>query len=111
MHVAANNLYKAGRIAEYEVAKGDLFTFLNKDSEKRRKNASPILTLDLKHGNPEAWEPSGMGNLKHGKPQAWGHGRQAWQGLATDLRANLQLPRRRQRHRGKKEERVPSFNS
>ena len=51
LRIAANKLYKAGRIAEYEVAKGDLFKFLDNDSEKRRKKASPVLNLDLKHGD------------------------------------------------------------
>ena len=49
--IVANDSYKASRTAEYEKAKGKLFDFLNKDSEKKRKTAPPVLTLDLKHGD------------------------------------------------------------
>ena len=51
LRIAANNLYKAGHITEYEDAKREFFTFLNKKSEKGRKNASSVLNLDLKHGD------------------------------------------------------------
>ena len=51
MRIAANAHYKAGRIAEFETAKVELFKFLNKDSEKRRKNGPMVLTLELRHGD------------------------------------------------------------
>ncbi|KAL9077233.1 MAG: hypothetical protein Q9161_000499 [Pseudevernia consocians] len=51
MRIAANAHYKAGRIAEFETAKAELFKFLNKDSEKRRKNGPMVLTLELRHGD------------------------------------------------------------
>ena len=38
LRIAANNLYRAGRITESEDAKRDLFTFLNKDSENSSRN-------------------------------------------------------------------------
>ena len=41
----ANDLYKAGRVAEYEAAKEEIFT------EKRKKNASVVLSLELRHGD------------------------------------------------------------
>ena len=49
--IAANEHYRAGRTAEYEEAKSDLLKFLNKDSEKRKKNGPIMLTLELKHGD------------------------------------------------------------
>lgn len=49
--IKANDYYKAGRGKEYEAAKKELFTFLNKDSEKRKKNAPVCLSLELRHGD------------------------------------------------------------
>ena len=51
LRTAVNDLFKAGRVAEYEVAKTDLFKFLNKDSEKKKKHAPTCLTLELRHGD------------------------------------------------------------
>ena len=48
---AVNEHFKAGRMAEYEAAKQDLFNFLNKDSEKKKKHAPTCLTLELRHGD------------------------------------------------------------
>lgn len=47
----ANDLYKAGRMAEYEAAKNELFNFLNEVKEKRKKNAPVVLSLELRHGD------------------------------------------------------------
>lgn len=49
--IAVNELFKAGRMEEYEAAKKELFKLLNKDSEKRRKNGPIVLTLELRHGD------------------------------------------------------------
>ena len=46
-----NEHFKAGRIAEYEAAKKNLFAFLNTGSEKKKKHAPTCLTLELKHGD------------------------------------------------------------
>lgn len=51
LRITANEHFKAGRMAEYEAAKKDIFTFLNKDSEKKKKHAKTCLTLELKHGD------------------------------------------------------------
>ena len=51
MRVAVNELYNAGRTAEYEVAKSDLLKILNKDAERRKKNGPIMLSLELKHGD------------------------------------------------------------
>lgn len=48
---ALNDLYKAGRMQEYETAKKKLFDDLNKKGEKTKKNGSAVLNLDLKHGD------------------------------------------------------------
>ena len=47
MRIEANEHYKAGRMTEYEAAKGKLF-----GSAEMRKHTPPIiLSLDLKHGD------------------------------------------------------------
>ena len=51
LRTAANEHFKAGRMAEYEAAKKELFNFLNKDSEKKKKHAPTSLTLELRHGD------------------------------------------------------------
>lgn len=51
LRIAANELYKAGQMKEYNAAKAELFKFLSKDSEKRRKNGPIVLTLELRHGD------------------------------------------------------------
>ena len=48
---AATAHYKAGRAAEYEKAKKELFTFLGRDREKKKKHAPTVLTLELRHGD------------------------------------------------------------
>ncbi len=51
LRLATNAHYQAGRMTEYEAAKKELFKFLNKDSEKKRKNGPIVLTLEIKHGD------------------------------------------------------------
>ncbi len=51
MRLTTNAHYQAGRMAEYEAGKKELFKFLNKDSEKKRKNGPIVLTLEIKHGD------------------------------------------------------------
>ncbi len=38
-------------MAEYEAGKTELFKFLNKESEKKRKNGPIVLALEIKHGD------------------------------------------------------------
>lgn len=47
LRVKANELFKAGRTAEYETTKAELF----KSAEMRKKTPPTILSLDLKHGD------------------------------------------------------------
>lgn len=47
----ANDLYKAGRVAEYKAAKEETFNFLNGKTEKGKKNARVVLSLELRHGD------------------------------------------------------------
>ena len=46
---AANEHFKAGRLADYKAAKKELFH--GKKSETKKKNAPTVLTLELKHGD------------------------------------------------------------
>ena len=46
-----NGHFRAGRGVEYEAAKQELFQFLNKDSERKKKHAPTCLTLELRHGD------------------------------------------------------------
>lgn len=48
LRAAANDLYKAGRMDEYEAAKAEVFSSLKKD---KRKNGATVLTLELRHGD------------------------------------------------------------
>lgn len=48
---ATNEHFKAGRVAEYQAAKKDLFAFLNKNGEKKKQNGPTCLTLELRHGD------------------------------------------------------------
>ena len=48
---AANAYFHAGRVVEYEDAKEELFAFLNRDVERKKKHAPTSLTLELRHGD------------------------------------------------------------
>ena len=51
LRTTANDFYKAGLIEKYKVAKAELFAFLNKKEQLRKKNGSVLLALELKHGD------------------------------------------------------------
>ena len=48
---AVNAHFKNGELAEYEAKKKELFVFLNRDAEKKKKHAPTALTLELRHGD------------------------------------------------------------
>ena len=47
LRIKANELFKAGRMAEYKAAKVELFN----SAEMRKKTQPTMLSLDLKHGD------------------------------------------------------------
>lgn len=51
LHDATYEHLQAGRVTEYEAAMQELFEFLNRDSEKKKKHAPTCLTLELRHGD------------------------------------------------------------
>ena len=48
---AANAHFHAGKVVEYEDVKRELFAFLNRDAERKKKHAPTALTLELRHGD------------------------------------------------------------
>lgn len=51
LRAAANDLYNAGRMPEYETAKRELIALLSSKAERKAKNGPKILSLELRHGD------------------------------------------------------------